>query len=98
MWVDERIFSKGDLSEGIKGDKYSEFIEYEHYNNLYERLEHVEQMIDRLQAEKDMLEEHFEKMKYAPDNYVGDTAHRGNCRYCDNYLADESCCEKCKYN
>lgn len=63
MWVDERIFSKGDLSEGIKGEQYSEYISYEYADNLKERLEHVEQMIDRLQAEKAMLEEHFKKLK-----------------------------------
>ena len=56
MWVDERIFSKGDLSEGVKGERYSEYINYEYADNLKERLEHVEQMIDRLQAEKTMLE------------------------------------------
>ena len=57
MWVDERIFSKGDLSKGVHGDEYSEYINYEYADNLKERLEHVEQMIDRLQAEKTMLEE-----------------------------------------
>ena len=59
MWVDERIFSKGDLSQGVHGDEYSEYINYEYADNLKERLEHVEQMIDRLQAEKTMLEEHL---------------------------------------
>lgn len=62
MWVDERIFSKGDLSEGVKGEQYSEYISYEYADNLEERLEHVKQMIDRLQAEQTMLEEHFKKL------------------------------------
>ncbi len=62
MWVDERIFSKGDLSEGVKGERYSEYINYEYADNLEERLEHVKQMIDRLQAEQTMLEEHFKKL------------------------------------
>lgn len=26
MWVDERIFSKGDLSKGVHGDEYSEYM------------------------------------------------------------------------
>lgn len=59
MWVDERIFSKGDLSEGVHGDEYSEYINYEYADNLKERLEHIEQMIDRLQAEKAMLMEYL---------------------------------------
>lgn len=62
MWVDERIFSKGDLSEGVKGDEYSEYISYEYADNLKERLEHVEQMIERLQAERTMLQEYFAKL------------------------------------
>lgn len=59
MWVDERIFSKGDLSNGVKGEQYSEYISYEYADNFAERLEHVKQMIDRLQAEQDMLEKHL---------------------------------------
>ena len=61
MWVDERIFRKGDLCDGVKGEQYSEFISYEYADNLKDRLEHVEQMIERLQAEKNMLEKHLEK-------------------------------------
>lgn len=61
MWVDERIFSKGDLCNGVKGEQYCEFISYEYADNLKDRLEHVEQMIERLQAEKNMLEKHLEK-------------------------------------
>lgn len=61
MWVDERIFSKGDLCNGVNGEQYSEFISYEYADNLKDRLEHVEQMIERLQAEKNMLEKHLEK-------------------------------------
>lgn len=59
MWVDERIFSKGDLSKGVHGDEYSEYINYEYSDNFEERLKHVEQMIDRLQSEKAMLENHL---------------------------------------
>lgn len=61
MWVDERIFSKGDLCDGVYGELYSEFINYEYADNLKDRLEHVEQMIDRLQAEKNMLQAYFER-------------------------------------
>lgn len=63
MWVNERIFSKGDLCNGVHGDEYSEYINYEYADNLTERLEHIEQMIDRLQAEKTMLEEHLKLKK-----------------------------------
>lgn len=59
MWVDEIIFSKGELSASVNGDIYSESIEYYFSGNYQERLEHVEQMIDRLQAEKTMLLDYF---------------------------------------
>lgn len=61
MWVDERIFSKGDLSQGVEGEQYSEYISYEYADNLQDRLEHVNEMIERLQAEKAMLEDHIDK-------------------------------------
>lgn len=54
MWTDETIFSLGDLS---RTEEYSEFIDREYDGMRSERLEHVKNMISRLQAEKEMLEE-----------------------------------------
>lgn len=54
MWTNETIFSLGDLS---RTDEYSEFIKREYDGIPSERLEHVNHMIERLQAEKEMLEE-----------------------------------------
>ena len=54
MWGNEIIFSLGDLS---KTDEYAEFIEREYDGKRSERLEHIKYMIERLQAEKEMLEE-----------------------------------------
>lgn len=54
MWTNETIFSLGDLS---RTDEYSEFIDSEYDGDRSVRLEHVNHMIERLQAEKEMLEE-----------------------------------------
>lgn len=54
MWTDETIFSLGDLS---RTEEYSEFIDREYDGDRSVRLEHVKNMISRLQAEKEMLEE-----------------------------------------
>ena len=32
------------------------------------------------------------------DNYEGDTDHRGDCHYCDNYLAAEGYCKHCMHS
>ena len=54
MWVNETIFSEGDL---MNTEEYDSFISDEYQGERSERLEHVKNMIDRLQAEKKMLEE-----------------------------------------
>lgn len=54
MWVNETIFSEGDL---MNTEEYDNFISDEYQGDRSERLEHVKNMIDRLQAEKKMLEE-----------------------------------------
>lgn len=54
MWVNETIFSEGDLMDR---EEYDKFISDEYQGNFYERLEHVKSMLKRLQAEEKMLEE-----------------------------------------
>lgn len=56
MWVDETIFSLGDLSYGLLSYKYVDFIYDEYQGNLTDRLNHVSLMIQRLEEEKRMLE------------------------------------------
>lgn len=56
MWVDETIFSLGDLSYGLFCDKYVNFIDSEYQGNFTDRLNHVSLMIQRLEEEKRMLE------------------------------------------
>ena len=53
MWTNETIFSEGDLNR----EEYEVFIEQEYEGSYQERLEHVENMLQRLQAEKNMLED-----------------------------------------
>lgn len=52
MWTNEVIFSKGDLSNN---EEYENFLTENYQGNHHERLIHVTQMIDRLQAEKTLL-------------------------------------------
>lgn len=52
MWTKEVIFSKGDLSNN---EEYKYFLTENYQGNHHERLIHVTQMIDRLQAEKTLL-------------------------------------------
>lgn len=56
MWVDETIFSLGDLSYGLFCDKYVDFIDTEYQGNFTDRFNHVTLMLERLQEEKRMLE------------------------------------------
>ena len=53
MWTNETIFSEGDL---CNADEYEQFINDEYQGKRSDRLEHVKNMIERLQAEKEMLE------------------------------------------
>lgn len=55
MWKSETIFSIGDMRQDEK--LYDDFISEEYEGNYFERLEHVERMIVRLQYEKKLLEE-----------------------------------------
>lgn len=55
MWKNETIFSIGDMRQDEK--LYDDFISEEYEGNYFERLEHVERMIVRLQYEKKLLEE-----------------------------------------
>ena len=54
MWKNETIFSIGDLS-GTMEKEYNEFIDNEYDGDLNARLEHVEEMIKRLEFEKKII-------------------------------------------
>lgn len=54
MWVNETIFSEGDLTNT---EEYENFILNEYQGNRSDRLEHVKNMLERLQAEQKILEE-----------------------------------------
>lgn len=53
MWNNETIFSEGDLCDD---ELYEQFIEKEYQGNYSDRITHIQNMIERLQAEKEMLE------------------------------------------
>lgn len=59
MWVQEYVFSEGDLSKGIKGEEYSVFLSQYYNNDIIERYEHVVKMIERLESEKLMLSDYL---------------------------------------
>jgi hypothetical protein len=52
MWTDEKIFSIGDLENF---EDYDKFIKADYEGNYTERLLHVEEMIKRLTAERNVL-------------------------------------------
>lgn len=56
MWTNETIFSLGDISNGIESEAYRNFVQTEYEYGYVDRLEHVKLMIERLQAEKTMIE------------------------------------------
>lgn len=52
MWINEKTFSIGDLENS---EEYIEFINAEYEGDYAERLLHVNEMIKRLSAERDIL-------------------------------------------
>ena len=64
MWVNETIFSHGDLCESLDSEKYREFIVKEYDDDYRARREHVKLMIERLQAEYKMLDDWFKEGTY----------------------------------
>ena len=53
MWTNETIFSEGDLCDD---ELYEQFIEKEYQGNYSDRIAHIDNMINRLQAEQETLE------------------------------------------
>ena len=49
MWTNENIFFEGDLCDN---ELYEQFIEKEYQGIYSDRINHIENMITRLQAEK----------------------------------------------
>lgn len=56
MWTNETIFSEGDL---CNADEYEQFINDEYQGERSYRLEHVQNMLERLTAEKNMLKKGY---------------------------------------